>query len=294
MTLSIAVAAKGICDPGSFIEALMRELAPGSTDVDIHIAYDKNWHEDYSDLDDVIKLHKCSEETSVLRLWGMAIACCEGEYVAILDIHSPPDTGWLKCVQLQIRHKTPLFFGSVEPGWKKNDIRIVGYLAEYAQFSKPLTSTLDEVPGNNVVCHRSLLDDPSRLVSEGFFKTFMVWRLEQEMALKPQKIEAMAVNYYKPFSRKRYMARRYQHGRCFGATRHDNAGQPPRTLCMIFTLVLPVVRIWRIYRAVRKRSDLRHAFFSFFYLIVQSEVAWSYGEMKGYIDRDRSVCTQLD
>jgi len=292
--LSIAVAAKGTCDPGAFIEALMREYALTSSDIDVHIAHDEDWPVEYRNLDDAITLHRCVEGTSVLRLWGTAIANSQGEYIAVLDVCSPPETGWLKCVQLQIEHRTPLFFGPVEPGWGKNDARIVGYLAEYAQFSKPLASTLEEVPGNNIVCHRSLLDDASGLVSEGFFKTFMVWRLEKEESLKPQKCEDMAVIYYKPFSRKHYMMRRYFHGRCFGATRHDNTGQPPRSLCMISTLVLPIIRIWRIYRAVKKHSDLRYAFFRFFHLIVQSEIAWSYGEMAGYINRDRSVCAQLD
>jgi len=292
--LSIAVAAKGICDPGVFIEALKREHALESADVDVHIAHDEDWPVEYCDLNDVITLHRCPSGTSILHLWGMAIARSGGEYVAVLDVRGPPDSGWLACVQLQIAQKTPMFYGPVEPGWANNDSRIVGYLAEYAQFSKPLASTLDEVPGNNVVCQRSLLDDPLKLVSEGFFKTFMVWRLEQEMALKPQKFDDMSVVYSKPFSRGHYMTRRYLHGRCFGATRHDNPGQPPITLCMLSTLVLPLLRLWRIYRAVRRKPGLQRAFFRFFHLIVYSEVAWSYGELTGYIYRDRSVCVQLD
>lgn len=294
MTLSIAVAAKGVCDPGAFLESLVRQGVYASADVDVHIAHDEAWPVEYRELDTCITLHRCASGTSVLRLWGKAIAESQGEYVAVLDIRGPLEKGWLRCVEQQVQNRVPLFFGPVEPGWDRDDPRITGYLAEYVQFSRPLSRDLNEVPGNNVVFLRSLLDDKARLLSEGFFKTFMVWRLEQDLKLKPQMFDDMVVIYYKPFSYGHYLRRRYAHGQCFGATRHDNAGQPARAICMMATLVLPLIRLGRIYRAVRRRPDLHAAFFRHLHLLVQSEVAWSLGELAGYINRNRTVCAQLD
>ncbi len=294
MTLTIAVAARGIFDPGVFLDALSRENATASQNIEVHIAHDEDWPPEYSDPGACIKLHRCPVGTSILQLWGVAIARSAGEYVAVLDVRGPPEEGWLLCVERQMENGVPLFFGPVEPGWGRRDPRITGYLAEYAQFSRPLSPALDEVPGNNVVCRRTLLDDSSKLLTDGFFKTFMVWRLEQEMGLKPQKFDSMAVTYYKPFSYGHYMRRRYRHGQCFGATRHDNPGQPARAFCTMSTLVLPLVRLWRIYRAARRRPDLHFAYFRFLHLLVQSEVAWSLGELAGYINRNRSICEHLD
>jgi hypothetical protein len=243
---------------------------------------------------DNVILHHCPSGTSILKLWGVALAKSTGQYVAVLDIKCPPATGWLSSVLSEINKGSGIFFGPVDSGWNKMDRRIVGYLAEYAQFDSPLAEELDEVPGNNLVCQRSLLDDAEKLQSEGFFKTFMVWRLEAEHDLVPGRLNEMIVKYKKPFRFTHYIKRRFIHGRCFGATRHDNAGQPSRLLCMGFTLLLPLLRTWRIYKAVRYRSDLRSAFYRFILLIMSSECAWSAGEFFGYAFGGRKYCNKLD
>jgi hypothetical protein len=294
IALTLAVAAKGACDPQSFIDALVADGIIVAPNVDVHIAHDCTWPIEPDAMPDNVTLHPCPLGTSILKLWGVALARSTGQYVAVLDINCPPATGWLNSVLLEIGKGSALFFGPVDFGWDKTDRRIVGYLAEYAQFNSPLAVELDEVPGNNLVCQRSLLEGTEKLQTEGFFKTFMVWRLEAEQKLMPERINDMIVNYRKPFRFRHYINRRFIHGRCFGATRHDNAGQPPRLLCLGFTILLPLLRIWRIYRVVRYRSGLKSAFYRFILLIISSEIAWSAGEFSGYAFGGRNYCNKLD
>jgi len=292
--LSLAVAAKGDCDPRPFLAALAAQDVPGAGAVRVHIAHDNPWPVETGTAPAGVTLHACAPGTSILRLWGSALAHSSGEYVAVLDINCPPAPGWLEAVLAEIGRGSALFFGPVDPGWGQDDRRIIGYLAEYAQFCSPLDPALDEVPGNNLVCRRSLLEDSGKLQAVGFFKTFMVWRLQQERQLAPLRCDAMIVHYRKPFRFGHYVQRRFIHGRCFGATRHDNAGQPPRLLCIGFTLVLPLVRTWRIYRAVRNRPGLRAAFRRYLGAILASETAWSAGELSGYTLGGRVACDRLD
>lgn len=294
VALSLAVAAKGECDPRLFLEALEKEGVLSAANVDVHIAHDATWPIEPANMPANVSLHPCSLNTSILKLWGEALARSMGRYVAVLDINCPPAPGWLNSVLAEIGKGNKLFFGPVDSGWEKNDRRIVGYLVEYAQFASPLTAELDEVPGNNIVCERSLLDDVSKLQSEGFFKTFMVWRLAAEQQLLPGRLDDMVVSYRKPFQCGHYIKRRYIHGRCFGATRHDNADQPSRLLCLGFSVVLPLVRTWRIYKVVRNHGDLRRAFYRFILLIISSECAWSAGEFSGYAFGGRDCCNKLD
>lgn len=294
MALSLSVAAKSECDPRAFLNAIEKEGVLAAANIDVHIAHDTTWPIESNQMPANIILHPCQRGTSILKLWGMALAGSTAEYVAVLDINCPPETGWLKNVLAEIARGNKLFFGPVDPAWKKNDRRIVGYLAEYAQFCSPLTAELDEVPGNNIVCQRSLLDDAEKLQTEGFFKTFMIWRLAAEQQLVPGRLDEMIVRFQKPFHYRHYIKRRFIHGRCFGATRHDNAGQPSRLLCACFTFVLPLVRTWRIYRVVRKRGDLETAFYRYILLILLSESAWSAGEFAGYVLGGRDYCNRLD
>lgn len=291
--LSITVAAKGDCDPEPFIAALVHDGADIANNVDIHIAHDAPWHTVSAAWPDNVFLHECPIGTSIMKLWGTAISHSSGDYVAVLDINTPPAAGWLDAATAAIRNASALFFGPVNCGWAPDEPGIVGYLAEYAQFRSPLAQNLQEVPGNNLVCRRDLLDNAAKLASAGFFKTFMIWRLASEESRLPARSDDMIVTYRKPFRYRDYMKRRFEHGRCFGVTRHDNDGQPSRLACIGFAFFLPVLRTWRIYRTTRTDRDLKNAFYRHLHLILQAELAWSFGELLGYLFRNREYCENL-
>ncbi len=291
--LSIAVAARGACDADAFIQALRRLDMLDTDQISIHIAADDEASFAGKQLAANVQLQLYQPGTSILHLWGLALADCTQDYVAALDIKCPPAEGWLQAAQQAMRNDVALFFGPVNCRWRHDDKRIVGYLAEYAQFHSPLQDSLDEVPGNNIVCRRALLDDADTLRSKGFYKTFMIWRLQQQH-VQPQAVPSMVVEYAKPFATGHYLHRRYQHGRCFGATRHDNAGQPSRALCALFTPLLPWLRCWRIYRAICAQPQLKRAGLRFAPILFGSECAWSLGELAGYVAGGRQYCKHLD
>lgn len=293
MSLTLAVAAKGDCHPQAFFDALGATGVLDIPEVEIIVAHDETWPM-HATLPRNVRLCACPRGTSSLKLWGIAMAQATQDYVAALDIRCPPQAAWWSRARQEIARGTPLFFGPVDPGWDGRDVRITGYIAEYVQFHSPLTADLGEAPGNNIVCRRDLLAAPDKLAAEGFFKTFMIWKLAREQQLAPRIFDDMVVVYRKPFAMGHYAKRRYIHGRCFAACRFDNPGQPPRLLCLAFTPALPLLRLWRVYRAVARHDDMRRAFFWQLPRLALSELAWSAGEFMGYAFGGRDYCGRLD
>lgn len=293
MGLTLAVAAKGACDPREFFDALGASGLLSEPGIEIVIAHDAPWSQ-AAPLPGNARLLACPAGTSILKLWGIAMAGSAQPYVAALDIRCPPRASWWARARQEIENGTPVFFGPVDPGWGAAEAPIAGYLAEYVQFHSPLAAELNEVPGNNIVCRRDLLDAPEKLAQAGFFKTFMVWRLERELGLAPRGFDDLAVVYRKPFAMRHYAGRRYVHGRCFAACRFDNPGQPPRLICLAFTPLLPLLRLVRIYRAAARLAGMRRAFFRQWPRLLLSEMAWSAGELMGYAFGGRGFCERLD
>lgn len=292
--LSVVIAAKGRCEPGPMLEALQAQGVFARRDVDIHIAHDRPWPVLSIMPDARCYFHACPAGTSLLKLWGRAIAGSTAEFVAVLDIHCPPAPGWLARVLTQLETGGEIFFGPVEPGWASDDRRIVGYLSDYAQFKAPLTGAVSEIPGNNLVMRRMLMAPAPELQTQGFFKTFTLWRLRHEQGVLPIGDNDMQVVYRKPFALRSFLQRQYVHGRCFGATRHVQSGQPPRFLCLVFTPLLPWLRTWRIGRAAARDRSLTRAFRRYLLLVIWSQVVWSWGEFLGYTLGASDSCDRLD
>ena len=293
-SISLCVVAKGRHDPGPFLTALRAEDFRVGANVDVHLAHDEplpdpealetaGWH-----------LHRCPEDTSILRLWGAAIAESRQRFVATLDIECPPDSGWWANLLRELRSGKRVLTGPVAPGWRPSEWMIVGYLVEYAQFHRPYHPAVHEVPGINFVCERVLLDTNDVLRQRGWFKTFTLWRLAREQHIVAARCDEMQVIYRRELELRTFLRRRYLHGRCFGAYRHHQPGQPPRWACTLFAPALPILRCARIWRAAARHADLRRAYWRQLHWVVLSELAWSWGEFLGYLLGAGDACERLD
>jgi hypothetical protein len=294
VSISICVAAKGPCDPVPFLEALRAQGLVAGTDADIHIAHDADLADSGRLAAAGCRLHRCPEGTSILRLWGIAIAASTRPMVAILDIDCPPEPGWWHGVQRALRGGGRMFTGPIIPGWGPGQREIVGYLVDYAQFHPPSHPSVHEVPGINFICARALLDPPAMLAEQGLYKTFTLWRLKRTQGLAPARHDDVRVIYRRPFQPGRFLRRRYLHGRCFAGRRHEQPGQPPRIACVAACPALPLLKCWRIWRAAARHPALRAAFGRQLYWITLCELAWSWGELVGYVLGPGHACADLD
>ena len=294
VSISICVAAKGPCDPLRFLDALLAQGFFTDEAHDVHMAHDADLPATERLLAAGVRLHRRPEGTSILQLWGWAIAASSQAMVAVLDVNCPPAAGWWQAVQRERRAGGRLFTGPVLPGWRPDQREIVGYLVDYVQFHAPPDPSVREVPGVNLVCDRALLEPAASLADRGFFKTFMLWRLERERRMVPVRVGDLQVIYRRPLSPGRFLRRRYRHGRCFAGLRLEQPGQPGRVACILFAPALPPLKCWRIWRAARRHANLRVAFWRHLHWIALSEIAWSWGEFIGYGFGAGRTCADLD
>jgi hypothetical protein len=307
-SLCIAIATKGNVDIAPCLKALSQDIEDIALSITIHIAHDQDLELEIiqqlfptcslnsntqTDTSLQIITTRCPDLTSILRLWGIALANTTEQYAAVIDASCPPSTGWLSIVAENVQKDIPVFYGSVEPGWNLNNVNIIGYIIEYSQFKSPIQCN-NEYPGNNIIFKTSLLESKEELINDGFFKTFMLWKLEHEHNEKPQYFDNMAVFYFKTFQFLHYMKRRRDHGRCFGALRLKQEHQPPRWACIAFTPFLFLLRTARIYKWIKQKPELVKAYFRYISTIISSELAWSYGEFLGYSFGDNGACQHLD
>jgi hypothetical protein len=293
-SVSLCIVAKGRHDPAPFLQTLTAQGFRVADGVDVHLAHDASLPDSGALERAGWRLHRCPEGTSILRLWGAAIAASTQRFFVTLDVECPPDAGWWANLVRELATGRQVFTGPVAPGWRPSDWMIVGYLVEYAQFHRPYHTSVHEVPGINFVCERALVDSDDVLRDRGWFKTFTLWRLERESKIVVARCDAMQVVFRRVLEPRSFLRRRYLHGRCFGACRHQQRGQPPRWACALFAPALPPLRCMRVWKAARRHPDLHRGYWRQLHWVIASEIAWSWGEFLGYILGAGDACERLD
>ncbi|MCI0398181.1 MAG: glycosyltransferase [Chloroflexi bacterium] len=220
---------------------------------------------------------------SLPHLLGAGLALAQGQIVAITEGHCrfPPE--WAEAV-LRAHQATdgPVIGGAVEPG---EGLRLTAwalYFADYGQFMRPLPAgPAREMPGENVSFKRPVLAAAGKdFATEGFWKTFFCWSLEQ--AGHPLLAEpAIAVTYHRHIGLGQMVRRRLRHGRCFGGMRARDLSPGRRLLLAAAGPLLPLLLAWRLWRNVWPKRRYRRQFLLAFPLAYLAILAWSAGEWWG-------------
>lgn len=219
--------------------------------------------------------------SSIFHLWGAAIRRASGTYLAVLDARCPPTAAWLGGVRRAIADNVPAFFGPVTFGQGGDARAMVEYLLEYGQFARPLGAGMDEVPGNNLVFRRDLLQADD-LRDHQFHKVFFVGRLKLE-GQAPVYRDDVEVIYGKQYGRLHYLRRRFAHGRTYAALRSAGSGVSYRFWRTISSPVLPLLRLLRVANSLRGKPSLHAALWRHPAYALAAETAWSLGECVGYL-----------
>jgi hypothetical protein len=277
-SLALAIATKGEWDPDQLLHDLRSAGADSSTE--IHVACDPEHAPPTAP--GGLSVHT-KADASLFGLWGLAIAQCRSEWIAVLHAGAVPAPGWFAAMNEAIARdaRSDGYVGPVEPQFGPSDPRMIGYLTEYAQFHRPLDPELKEIPGSNLVLPRRRIE-----ATEDFSKTRLL-----RQGLAPRLIDDAVVLYARPFQLADYCRRRFRHGRAFAATR------TPRLFvvtAILLTSVLPFVRTARVMRHAWRHKDLRRASVGWLPAILIAETCWSAGELSGYLTRRPGDPSVLD
>lgn len=290
--LTLAIAAKGPISVLPFLTAVADGRYGDAADVAIILAHDGL--ERIADAPARIVQLLIPPPNSVFHLWAAAVGKARTDYVAIMDAHSLPAPGWSKAVLEAVGGGGSGYYGPVEANYPPGDKRVIGYLVEYVQFHRPVAETLEDIPGNNLIIRRSLVPINADVLRRGFLKTALIDEWRDNGTPLPRLIPAAVVCHAKPFDWRRYVVRRFRHGRCYAARRLEKKPRPPRPWLVLMAPLLPFVRVLRIWRHVRRAPNFRSAFLRYFALILIAECGWSLGEFTGYVAGESQTGDLLD
>lgn len=279
--VTLAIAAKGLVDAKPFLAAVEDGRYGSSADVEIILAHDGV--DRIADAPARISQLMLPPTVSIFHLWAAAIGQARAEYVAIMDVYSLPSLEWHQAILDALGDNGSGYYGPVEACYGPGDARVIGYLAEYVQFHRPISEALGEIPGNNLIVRRSLISQDQDFVRRGFFKSALMAEWGENGTPLPRLVPVAAVYHAKPFDWRHYIVRRFRHGRCYAARRLEKKPRPPRLWFILTSPLLPFVRVLRIWRHVERVPKFRSALLRYFMPILIAETAWSLGELVGYV-----------
>jgi hypothetical protein len=246
-------------------------------EIDAHLAFSDE--EVLAGKPDWVKAHRC-DDGSIFSLWGSAISHCNGDYIAILSPYLIPENGWLEAMVDAASGGERACFGPVEEAYSPTQSDIIGYLIEYCHFHRPFVGDHGEIPGTNLLVRSSELPPCDILREEGFTKTDLLRSWVKESYL-PAYVNDAVVIHQRPYDGKPYRSRRFYHGRAYGASSRQGMTFGGLVLSLAKSVLLPFVRVWRIWARVRHVGRLRRAVRSHILAVLLAETAWSVGEFIG-------------
>ena len=228
------------------------------------------------------------------HLLGAGIMQTRGAWVALSEAHCSFPPAWAIC-GLALAHTgdVQVLGGAVEASPELGRWALALFLCDYAAFLPPFAAgPTKELAGNNVIFARDLLTTGEDYSQHGFWKTFFCQRLAQQ-GVPLQRDARIMVSYGRKLSLRKALARRFQHGRCFGAMRRPQLSRLQQRIYPLAAVGLPLLLTWRVAARVWQRPAYRPTLLPALPAIAVLMVAWVVGELFGHLWGSGASCVQL-
>lgn len=217
------------------------------------------------------------------ELCAQAVQVARGDIIGLLEDHDRPHTHW--CTSLIEAHRQPYagIGGAVENGIDA-PLNWAVYFCDFGRYQKPLTPGPSAFASDvNVAYKREALEAVRSAWQENFNERIVHAALlagGYTLALSPD----IVVSQHRLQLRLGSALReRVIWGRSYGAFRTHQLSLLQRLAYMLVSPLLPVVLLARMTRTVLGKGRCRVAFLKAFPLTAALTVAWSWGELIGYL-----------
>lgn len=232
-----------------------------------------------------VELIRGDGEQLIPALWGMGMARAQAPLIAITTAQCVPMAGWLPAMieAVGIQQHCLGVGGAIDGPCAATLMDWAAYFSRYSAYMPPVTSGLvAEIPGDNAVYRRPVLERYWGRQDQGFWETVVHHRLraEGEKLYLSSDIRVRLGATSRPWE---FARSRFRHGRHFSSTRPgmSTGGRVIRLLAVPALLPFLLLRIGR--RVVRHRPDWALTFCLAFPWLIYFVGAWSLGELIGYI-----------
>jgi hypothetical protein len=221
------------------------------------------------------------EGTTVPHMRARGIEACRGEMVALLEDDCEVQPGWREAALTLAASPHVALAGAVEPGEYVRGLDWAVYFCEYARFMRPVrVSGSPPLPGNNMVCRRAALMQPSTRLADGFLELVAQSRW-LEAGLTTGGSDQLLVRNVARWPRRQVTSVPFHHGRAYAAARFADRSAAVRLSFALMTLALPLVKIARLLRETSSRGRLTGQLCAAMPWVLLFTSSWSLGEAVG-------------
>ena len=230
-----------------------------------------------------VSLLSFAETKSVPELRAAGIGVSKGRIVAITEDHCIPPSDWFRSIADAHRDcEYAAIGGAVDNAATQRAVDWAVFFCEYSNFISPVEDgVVHDLPGPNVSYKRSALEEMKELLRDGYWETFLHWRLEERghVLWSDHRIRVLHKKHYRFFE---FFAERYHYGRAFAGTRNELTSRSRRLVHLLGAPALPAILTVRIARRVLRRKRHLGAYLRALPLISVFMIAWAAGEWVGY------------
>ena len=281
LKLSIVVGCRrSEVDPASSLQSLRGQLRHG---VEVIVVDDGEGESEWGSIPGWTTLH--ARDALVPEMWAAGLAQARGALAAFTTGSVVAEPDWVD--RLLEAGGSAAVGGAIEPNSSLTWVDWAVYFCRYTPYMLPLLQRDRlEIPGDNAVYRRDVLDGYRHLYRDAFWEPFVHSALRRDGYSLDFDAE-LVVRQSRGMSLRGFSRQRFRHGRAHGLQRSAGLG---RARVMLDALTAPLVPLLLTARAganVWRKRRHRVRFLAVTPVLLWFYVSWAVGELVGRIDAAR-------
>lgn len=219
------------------------------------------------------------------RLRRLGVEASNGRIVACTEDHCVPTADWVERVLQAHAGTSAIVGGAIDKAPTEAVAPWVAYLLDYARYMSPIPPGPSAHASDcNVSYARRDLDAVREAWRDEFHETTVQWSLAARgihVVLDP----SIVVRQHREIELGEYLRERREHGRTYAQTRIAGASPVARARFAVLAVLLPPVLVMRVRRVVASRGGASAVPAGVWTPLTRAAIAWSLGELDGYVGR---------
>ena len=218
-----------------------------------------------------------------------ALKRSNGGLIAIIEDRGLPATDWAsQMIALHDQFPHEVIGGAVENGidrlWNW-----ATFFCDFGRYQPPLGQDQPEYVTDTNICYkRGVLDKVWHLWEESYIEAELHWAIARDGGRLMLTDRARTRQIRPPVSASSRASERYHWGRMFGQVRGRDSSTVGRLKYIVFSPLLPAVLYWRHLRRQITKGHHVGWFLAATPLTLYLLTCWSFGELMGYLQANRS------
>jgi len=217
------------------------------------------------------------------ELWGLGMRESRGSIIAITTAHFVPAADWVDAMLEAQEGAAAAVGGAIENAQPASPVDWAVYFCRYSQYMLPFgRGSVREIAGDNASYKRTHIEHCRHVWWNGFWELAVHAEL-RKTGLQLLLVPSVVVFHHRSFGVRSFMTQRFRHGMQFGRQRALWVRWHQRALYIALSPAIPVVFLVRIARQVFGKRRNRAKFVLSLPPLVLFLLAWSCGELLGYV-----------